>query len=122
MSIQVLKQVRQRRKALRVRNRVRVGSDRPRLSVFRSLSNIYCQVIDDSSGRTLASASSRDAGLRASLTGIRKSDVATKIGTLIAERARAAGVTKVVFDRGAYKYHGRVRALAEAARAGGLQF
>lgn len=122
MSIQALKQVRRRRKALRVRNRVRVGVSRPRLSVFRSLTNIYCQVIDDTSGRTLAAASSRDKGLREALKGVRKSDVATRIGATIAERAKAAGVTAVVFDRGPYKYHGRVKALAEAARAGGLTF
>ncbi len=122
MSIQALKQVRRRRKALRVRNRVRVGVSRPRLSVFRSLTNIYCQVIDDTSGRTLAAASSRDKGLRETLKGARKSDVATRIGAAIAERAKAAGVTAVVFDRGPYKYHGRVKALAEAARAGGLTF
>ncbi|MCC6783165.1 MAG: 50S ribosomal protein L18 [Planctomycetes bacterium] len=122
MSIQALKKVRRRRKALRVRNRVRVGNVRPRLSVFRSLTNIYCQVIDDVSGRTLASASSRDKALRSTLSGVRKTDVATRIGAAIAERAKAAGVTQVVFDRGPYKYHGRVKALAEAARAGGLSF
>ncbi|MFO1051347.1 MAG: 50S ribosomal protein L18 [Planctomycetota bacterium] len=122
MSIQVLKQVRRRRKSQRVRNRLRTGNTRPRLSVFRSLSNFYCQVIDDMAGRTLASASSKDKSLRVSLSGMRKSDVAAKVGAAIAERAKAAGVTKVVFDRGPYKYHGRVKAFAEAARAGGLEF
>lgn len=122
MSIQALKQIRRRRKAHRVRNRVRVGSDRPRLSVFRSLTNFYCQVIDDTGGRTLAAAASTDKALRETITGLKKSDIAAKVGAAIAERAMAAGVTTVVFDRGSYKYHGRVKAFAEAARAGGLQF
>jgi large subunit ribosomal protein L18 len=116
------KQVTRRRKALRTRNRVRVGGGRPRLSVFRSLTNIYGQIIDDESGRTLASASSVDKDLREALQGIRKSDVAAKVGEALAEKAKAAGVTKVVFDRGRYKYHGRVKALADAAREGGLEF
>lgn len=107
---------------MRTRNRVRVGGGRPRLSVFRSLTNIYGQIIDDESGRTLASASSVDKGLRETLQGIRKSDVAAKVGAALAEKAKAAGVTKVVFDRGRYKYHGRVKALADAAREGGLEF
>lgn len=122
MSLQVQKQVRRRRKAMRVRNRVRVGNTRPRLSVFRSLTGFYCQVIDDAQGRTLASASSKDKALRSETNGLRKSDVAAKVGTAIAERAKAAGITKVVFDRGPYKYHGRVKAFADAARAGGLEF
>ncbi len=116
------KQIRQRRKALRVRHRVREGTDRPRMSVFRSLTNIYGQIIDDTAGRTLVSASSLDKDVRGSLGGMRKSDVAKKVGELLAERAKAAGVTRVVFDRGRYKYHGRVKALADAAREGGLQF
>lgn len=107
---------------MRTRNRVRVGGGRPRLSVFRSLTNIYGQIIDDESGRTLASASSVDKDLREALQGVRKSDVAAKIGAVLAEKAKAAGVTKVVFDRGRYKYHGRVKALADAAREGGLEF
>lgn len=107
---------------MRTRNRVRVGGGRPRLSVFRSLTNIYGQIIDDESGRTLASASSVDKDLRETLHGIRKSDVAAKVGAALAEKAKAAGVTKVVFDRGRYKYHGRVKALADAAREGGLEF
>lgn len=116
------KQVARQRKTLRTRRRVRVGNTRPRLSVFRSLSNIYVQVIDDVTGRTLAAASSQDKDLRESLAGMRKTDVATKVGATLAERARAAGVTQVAFDRGRYQYHGRVRALAEAAREGGLEF
>ncbi|MEO0480954.1 MAG: 50S ribosomal protein L18 [Planctomycetota bacterium] len=120
--IQKRKQQTRRRKQFAVRNRVRVGNDRPRLSVRRSLTNIYCQIIDDENGRTLASASSRDKDLRQQLENLKKTDVATKVGALIAERAKAAGVVRVAFDRGHYKYHGRVRALAEAAREGGLDF
>ena len=116
------KQVRRHRTALRIRNRVRQGTSRPRLSVFRSLTNIYCQIIDDAAGRTLASASSLDKDVRGSLAGMRKTDVAKKVGALLAERAQSAGVSTVVFDRGRFKYHGRVKALADAAREGGLQF
>ena len=95
---------------------------RPRLSVFRSGKHIYAQVIDDASGRTLAAASSLDKGLRAELPTGADKGAATAVGKLIAERAVAAGVDKVVFDRGAYLYHGRVKALADAARASGLEF
>ena len=116
------KRLLRRRRALHVRARVRGTSERPRLSVFRSLSNIYCQVIDDESGRTLASASSLDKDVRDSLKGLKKSEVASRIGAQIATRAKAAGVSRVSFDRGPFKYHGRVRALAVAAREGGLEF
>jgi large subunit ribosomal protein L18 len=116
------KQITRQRKALRTRSRLRVGTTRPRLSVFRSLANIYGQIIDDESGRTLASASSIDKELRDSLKGMRKADVAARVGAALAEKAKSAGVTKVVFDRGRYKYHGRVKALADAARQGGLEF
>ncbi len=99
---------------------IRVSGGRPRLSVFRSNKHMYAQVIDDSRGVTLAAASTRDKAQKAeSKTGADKS-AAARIGALIAERARAAGVDKVVFDRGGYRYHGRVKALAEAAREGGL--
>ena len=95
---------------------------RPRLSVFRSGKHIYAQVIDDAQGRTLAAASSIDGTLKADLkTGADKA-AAAAVGKLVAERALAAGVTMVVFDRGSYIYHGRVKALAEAAREGGLAF
>ena len=110
-----------RRRRVR-RNLRRAGNNRPRLSVFRSSKHIYAQVIDDATGRTLAAASSLDRGLKASLkTG---SDIAAAdaVGKLVAERALAAGVGKVVFDRGAYLFHGRVKALADAARKGGLDF
>jgi large subunit ribosomal protein L18 len=96
--------------------------NRPRLSVFRSLKNIYCQVIDDRQGSTLASASSRDKDLRGEIVGLTKMEVAAKIGLAIAARAKSAGVSQVAFDRGSFKFHGRVKALAEAAREGGLEF
>jgi large subunit ribosomal protein L18 len=110
------------RKAWRVRKRVRGDAARPRLSVFRSNTNIYCQVIDDMAGRTLASASSLDKDLRGQLAGLKKADVAAKVGDLIAARAKQAGVKTVRFDRGPYVYHGRVKALADGARKGGLEF
>ncbi len=111
------------RRQMRVRHRIsRVGKGRPRLSVFRSSEHIYAQVIDDAAGRTLCAASSLEKDLRASLkTGANKA-AAEAVGKLIAERAKAAGVTTVVFDRGGYLFHGRVKALADAARAGGLSF
>jgi len=111
------------RRRLRLRYQLRQKSHgRPRLSVFRSGKNIHAQVIDDSKGRTLAAASSLDKELRATLkTGADKA-AAAAVGKLVAERAVAAGVKEVVFDRGAYIYHGRVKALAEAAREGGLAF
>ncbi len=113
---------RRRRKALSVRRKLRASGDRPRFTVFRSLTNIYCQVIDDSASRTLAAASSLDKALRDGLKGMRKTDVAARVGAALAERAVAAGIKKVKFDRGHYKFHGRVKALADAARAGGLEF
>ena len=111
------------RRARRVRMAVRRrGLDKPRLSVFRSSKNIYAQVIDDSAGRTLASASSLERSVRDSLkTGADKA-AADAVGRLVAERALAAGLREVVFDRGGYRYHGRVRALADGAREGGLNF
>lgn len=110
-----------RRERLRYQLRQKSGG-RPRLSVFRSGKNIYAQVIDDAQGRTLAAASSLDKDLRAALKTGADKDAATAVGKLVAQRATAAGVTQVVFDRGAYMYHGRVKALAEAAREGGLSF
>ena len=110
-----------RRQRLRYRLRQK-SSGRPRLSVFRSSKHIYAQVIDDAAGRTLAHASSIEKAVReASSTGADKA-AAVAVGKLLAERATAAGVTEVVFDRGAYLYHGRVQALADAAREGGLAF
>jgi large subunit ribosomal protein L18 len=111
------------RRRLRLRYQLRQKSHgRPRLSVFRSGKNIHAQVIDDAQGRTLAAASSLDKDLKATLrTGADKA-AAAAVGKLVAERALAAGVKEVVFDRGAYLYHGRVKALADAAREGGLAF
>jgi large subunit ribosomal protein L18 len=106
----------------RVRQRVRGGEERPRLAVYKSGRHIYAQVIDDGSGSTLAHASSLDAGLRKESAKGASRDAAGKVGVLVAERAKKAGVTKVVFDRGGYRYHGRVKALADAARQGGLEF
>ena len=106
----------------RIRNRVVGTAARPRLCVFRSLKHIYAQVVDDAAGHTVASASTLDAGLRDDLASLPKTDEAARVGALVAERARAAGVTTVVFDRGGYLYHGRVQRLADAAREGGLVF
>jgi large subunit ribosomal protein L18 len=98
------------------------ANGRPRLSVFRSSKHIYAQIIDDLGGRTLAAASSIDPALREALRTGADKDAAAAVGKLVAERAVAAGVTAVVFDRGPYIYHGRIKALAEAAREGGLSF
>lgn len=105
------------RKALR-----RSGGGRPRLSVHRSSQHIYAQIIDDNKGQTLASASTLEKDLRSSLKSGGNVEAASVIGKLIAERAASAGIKQVVFDRGAFLYHGRVKALAEAAREGGLEF
>jgi large subunit ribosomal protein L18 len=112
---------RQRRKR-RVRRRVEGTLDRPRLTVFRSHKNIYAQIIDDTAGRTLASASSMDRRLREQLGYGGNQPAAAAVGADLAERALQAGIRKVVFDRNGYAYHGRVRKLAEAARKGGLEF
>ena len=106
----------------RVRTRVSGTTERPRLCVYRSLGHIYAQVIDDHSGKTLVSASSVDGETKKNLKGGGNIAAAKVIGKAVAERAKAAGVQKVVFDRGGYKYHGRVKALADAAREAGLQF
>ncbi len=108
-----------RRRHLRVRKRVRGTAERPRLAVYRSNRYIYAQVIDDETGVTLASASSREAGLADRGLSV---DTAGEVGKLIAARATDAGVVTVVFDRGGYAFHGRVKALADGARAGGLEF
>jgi large subunit ribosomal protein L18 len=104
----------------RIRLRLAGNPERPRLAVFRSLNHIYAQVIDDTNGTTLAAASSLESSLK-SQDGT-KVDDAKRVGQLVAERAKAAGVEKVVFDRAGFKYHGRVRSLAEAAREAGLDF
>ena len=118
MSIETSKKRTRERRAIRVRSRVRGTTERPRLSVFRSNKAIWAQVIDDGSGKTLASAGST----QLSETGLSKTDQATKVGELVAQRAKEAGVERVVFDRGSYLYHGRVKALADGARQGGLDF
>ena len=111
-----------RRIHTRIRRKVKGGAERPRLAIFRSVANIYAQVIDDRKGATLASASSLEKDMRASLKTGADTSAAKLVGKLVAERAAAAGVKDVVFDRGGYLYHGRVKALADAAREGGLNF
>jgi len=106
----------------RVRQVVSGTADRPRLSVYRSLSHLYAQVIDDTTGRTLVSASSNDKESRKQTKGGGNVAAAKMVGKSVAERARQKGITQVVFDRGGYRYHGRVKALADAAREAGLKF
>jgi large subunit ribosomal protein L18 len=109
-----------RKRHERIRLHLEGTAQRPRLAVFRSLKHIYAQVIDDASGRTLAAASTIEKELRGSST--TKVEEAKVVGRLVAERARAAGVERVIFDRAGFKYHGRVKSLAEAAREAGLEF
>ena len=106
----------------RVRKHVSGSAQRPRLNVFRSLAEIYAQVIDDENGQTLASASTIDRELQVKMGGLKKSEQARLVGLTVAERAKSKGVTKVVFDRGGYQYIGRIKALADGAREGGLEF
>jgi large subunit ribosomal protein L18 len=111
-----------RKRHERIRLRIEGSSERPRLNIFRSTKFIYAQVIDDTTGRTLAAASSREPSLGTGTgTGAGKLEPAHAVGKAIAERAKAAGVRRVVLDRGGYRYHGRVRSLAEGAREGGLE-
>jgi large subunit ribosomal protein L18 len=112
---------RERRHA-RVRARVLGTTGRPRLNVFRSVNEIYAQVIDDGAGRTLVSASSIDKDLRERMKGLKKAEQAKLVGQAVAERAKIKGIETVVFDRGGFRYFGRVKALADGAREGGLQF
>ena len=116
------KDAHRRRVHTRVRTRLAGTPERPRLNVYRSVAHIYAQVIDDRGGRTIASASSVDKETKKNLKGGGNIASAKAVGKVIAERAKAAGVTQVVFDRGGYKYHGRVKALADAAREAGLKF
>jgi len=118
MNANKAKTLRRTRRRMGMRKRIRGTPDRPRLSVFKSLNHIYVQVIDDIAGRTVAAASSADLG--DGKTG--NVEASKAVGKLIAERAKAAGVSEVVFDRGGFRYHGRVKALADAAREGGLTF
>jgi large subunit ribosomal protein L18 len=111
-----------RRIRSRIRRRLKGSVERPRLAVFKSGRHIYAQVIDDSTGATIAHASSLDAALKGEKKPAANRETATRVGTLVAERAKSKGVARVVFDRGGYIYHGKVKALAEAARQGGLEF
>ncbi|MDX9953825.1 MAG: 50S ribosomal protein L18 [Anaerolineae bacterium] len=115
------RKARERRRA-HVRRKVVGTPERPRLNVFRSLTHIYAQIIDDSLGHTLVAASTVDGDLRELIAGKAKVEQAKLVGRILAERALQKGVTQVVFDRAGYKYHGRVKALAEAAREAGLDF
>lgn len=114
----LLKRIRRERRKKRIRKRISGTPERPRLSVYRSLKHIYAQLIDDTTGRTLVSASSLE--LKLSQGG--NVAAAKQVGQVLAERAKAAGISQVVFDRNGFKYHGRIKALAEAAREGGLKF
>ncbi|MCS7172783.1 MAG: 50S ribosomal protein L18 [Armatimonadetes bacterium] len=121
----ILKEDRNQRRKIRharIRKKVFGTAERPRLSVFRSLKHIYAQVIDDERGCTLVAASTLDPEIRDQLQGLTKTEQSRIVGQLVARRAKARGIERVVFDRGGYKYHGRVRALAEGARSEGLEF
>ena len=120
MNKQKVKAVRRSRRRTGIRKRVSGTPERPRLAVYRSLNHIYAQVIDDLAGKTLAQASTRDTAFGLKVTG--NAEAAKAVGAAVAERAKAAGVETVAFDRGGYLYHGRVKALADAAREGGLSF
>ena len=110
------------RRHIHIRKRVIGTPERPRLNVFRSLSHIYAQVIDDGAANTIAAASTLDQEVRDQMVGLKKTEQARLVGKIVAERALAKGIKQVVFDRGGYRYHGRVQALAEAAREAGLEF
>ena len=110
------------RRHVRVRKNVLGTPERPRLNVFRSVDHIYAQIIDDTQGKTLASASTVDGELRAELQALNKTEQAKRVGAALARRALAAGLKRVVFDRGGYLYHGRVKALADGSREAGLEF
>ena len=122
MKADKLKNVQRWRRRNRVRKKLRGTADQPRLSVHRSNKHVYCQIIDDENGLTLASASTRDKDLRDKVKSGGNCEAAKVVGEAIAQRAQAAGVSVVTFDRGRFKYHGRVAELANAAREGGLKF
>ncbi len=111
-----------KRRHQRVRKKVFGTAERPRLNVFRSLRHVYAQIIDDEQGHTLVAVSTLEEGLRDDLAELNKSSQAKVVGKALAERAQAKGIRQVVFDRGGYKYHGRVKALADGVREGGLEF
>jgi len=116
------REVSRKRRHVHVRKRVSGTPERPRLSVYRSLSEIYAQVIDDTTGKTLAAVSTIDKEFRAKLAKMKKSEQAREVGKAVAQRAKSKGIQQVVFDRSGYRYQGRIKALAEGAREGGLQF
>jgi len=122
MDPQELKRVRRRRRQLRVRRKIHGTAERPRLAVFRSLKHIYAQIIDDDAGHTLVAASSLEPELRQQLKSGGNKEAAALVGKRLGERAKEKGIEKVVFDRRHYRYHGRIKALADAAREAGLQF
>jgi len=122
MKPEVNRNAARKRRHVHVRKHVQGTPERPRLNVFRSLNHIYAQIIDDSVGRTLASASTIDREIREQLDGMTKTEQAQVVGRVLGERALDKGIKKVVFDRGGYQYHGRVAVLADAAREAGLDF
>lgn len=122
MAVKVDTRLARKRRHIRVRAKVSGTAMRPRLCVFRSLNHIYAQVVDDSAGCTLVSASSLDAEIKDKITGKKKTECAELVGSLVAQRALIKGIKHIAFDRGGYQYHGRVKALAEAVRKAGLDF
>ena len=117
-----IKEIARKRRHLRIRKKVIGTSERPRLSVYRSLNHIYAQIIDDTRGHTLVSASTLDKEFKEYKGHKGNVEAAKKVGSIIAERALRSGIKRIVFDRGGYKYHGSIKALADAAREGGLEF
>ncbi|MBM4446428.1 MAG: 50S ribosomal protein L18 [Chloroflexi bacterium] len=122
MAVKTDTRLARKRRHVRVRAKLSGTATRPRLCVFRSLKHIYAQVVDDSIGQTLVSASSLDSEIRDKITGKRKTESAELVGSLVAQRTLNKGIKQISFDRGGYKYHGRVKDLAEAARKAGLDF
>lgn len=122
MAVKVDTRLARKRRHIRVRAKVSGTAIKPRLCVFRSLNHIYAQVVDDSAGYTLVSASSLDAEIKDKIRGKKKAECAELVGSLVAQRALSKGIKQIAFDRGGYQYHGRVKALAEAARKAGLDF
>lgn len=122
MISKISKNERRLKRHTRLRKKVAGTAGRPRLAVFRSLHHTYAQLVDDSNGRTLVTASTREKAIAAALESLTNVAAAEKIGATLGERAKAAGINAVVFDAGGYKYHGRVKALADAARSAGLEF
>jgi large subunit ribosomal protein L18 len=122
VAIEVDRAARRARRHRRVRKRVTGTATRPRLCVYKSLHHLYAQIVDDEAGRTLAAAATVEPALRGQLTSTKDTRAAELVGKLVAERALAKGIQAVVFDRGGYPYHGRVRALADAARKAGIRF